>query len=183
MDNIRDLLDGEIEKTLVEISKLTPSSSEAKAELAKLTLMYDRLIKSNEIDLKERQRLDSSYNAGNDFTLKMRELEQRKSEKQDEFELKKKEFELREKEIAQKERQLAAEKAMHEAELEAKRQEIKGNKIDRIISTVLNILGIVVPISISSYWMKKGLQFEESGTYTTRTPQWVSTITRMFKKG
>lgn len=70
----------------------------------------------------------------------------------------------------------------HHEELRMKEEQLKDSKKDRIIKVVLDGAGIIVPVAVSSYWMAKGLTFEEKGTFTSRTGQWLSSHLRLFKK-
>lgn len=67
-------------------------------------------------------------------------------------------------------------------EVELKKIQIKEGKKDRIVKIVLEGVAIIVPIAASSYWMAKGLKFEESGTYCSRTGQWLSNHFKLFRK-
>lgn len=67
-------------------------------------------------------------------------------------------------------------------ELRIKEAETRDGKKDRIIKHVLDGAGIFIPAVVSSYWMAKGLSFEEKGTFTSRTGQWLSNHLRLFKK-
>lgn len=67
-------------------------------------------------------------------------------------------------------------------ELRIKEEQRKDGKKDRIIKIVLDGAGIIVPVAVSSYWMAKGLIFEERGTFTSRTGQWLSNHLRLFRK-
>ena len=67
-------------------------------------------------------------------------------------------------------------------ELRMKEEQLKDGKKDRIIKIVLDGAGIIVPVAVSSYWMAKGLTFEEKGTFTSRTGQWLSSHLRLFRK-
>lgn len=69
-----------------------------------------------------------------------------------------------------------------EKELAMKEAQIKDGKKDRIIKIVLDGVAILIPVTVSSYWMAKGLKFEENGTFTSRTGQWLSSHLRLFKK-
>ena len=78
---------------------------------------------------------------------------------------------------------------IHLEELTLKREESKlkieqaqESKKDRIIRVVMDGLAILVPVTVSSYWMAKGLKFEENGTFTSRTGQWLSNHLRLFRK-
>lgn len=69
---------------------------------------------------------------------------------------------------------------LHEQRLDVIR--LREEKRDHIIKNVLEIVGIALPITISSYWMAKGMRFEETGTFVSRTGQWVSQHLRLFRK-
>ncbi len=69
-----------------------------------------------------------------------------------------------------------------EKELAMKEAQMKDGKKDRIIKVVLDSAAILVPVTVSSFWMAKGLKFEENGTFTSRTGQWLSSHLRLFKK-
>lgn len=63
-----------------------------------------------------------------------------------------------------------------------KEEQMKESKKDRVIKIVLDGAAILVPVAVSSYWMAKGLKFEQNGTFTSRTGQWLSNHLRLFKK-
>ncbi len=67
-------------------------------------------------------------------------------------------------------------------EASMKEEQTKESKKDRIIKIVLDGAAILVPVTVSSYWMAKGLKFEQTGTFTSRTGQWLSSHLRLFKK-
>ena len=67
-------------------------------------------------------------------------------------------------------------------EASMKEEQMKESKKDRIIKIVLDGAAILVPVTVSSYWMAKGLKFEQNGTFTSRTGQWLSSHLRLFKK-
>lgn len=69
-----------------------------------------------------------------------------------------------------------------EKELAMKEAQMKDSKKDRIIKVVLDSAAILVPVTVSSFWMAKGLKFEENGTFTSRTGQWLLSHLRLFKK-
>ncbi|MBR3739254.1 MAG: hypothetical protein IKN04_02210 [Clostridia bacterium] len=71
---------------------------------------------------------------------------------------------------------------LKQAELQLKNEQAKESKKDRIIRIVLDGAAILVPVTVSSYWMAKGLKFEENGTFTSRTGQWLSNHLRLFRK-
>lgn len=72
--------------------------------------------------------------------------------------------------------------ALKKREASMKEEQMKESKKDRIIKIVLDGAAILVPVTVSSYWMAKGLKFEQNGTFTSRTGQWLSSHLRLFKK-
>ena len=67
-------------------------------------------------------------------------------------------------------------------ELELKKKQIEEGKFDRVVRLVVDGAAIVVPCVVSSYWMGKGLKFEETGSFTSRVGNWVSGHFRIFRK-
>lgn len=89
---------------------------------------------------------------------------------------------MSEMEVHQKAAQCNDDLYYKEKELAMKEAQMKDCKKDRIIKVVLDSAAILVPVTVSSYWMAKGLTFEQKGTFTSRTGQWLSTHLRLFKK-
>ena len=79
-------------------------------------------------------------------------------------------------------KELSMKRKQNEQEIELKKQQLKEGKFDRVIKVVLDGVAIVVPCAVSSYWMGKGLKFEETGSFTSRVGNWVSGHLRLFKK-
>lgn len=67
-------------------------------------------------------------------------------------------------------------------ELELKKKQIEEGKFDRVVRLVVDGAAIIVPCVVSSYWMGKGLKFEETGSFTSRVGNWVSGHFRIFRK-
>ena len=67
-------------------------------------------------------------------------------------------------------------------ELNVKRAQVEESKKDRIVKIVLEGAAVLVPTCVSCFWMAKGLKFEETGTFTSRTGQWLSSHLRLFRK-
>lgn len=53
------------------------------------------------------------------------------------------------------------------AETEIKQQAAKDDKINRVITHAINVLGIVVPVVLTVWGTRTSLRFEETGTVTT----------------
>lgn len=63
-----------------------------------------------------------------------------------------------------------------------KEEQAKENRIFTIVKVVIDGIAIVLPIWASWTWMARGLQFEKTGTFTSRTGNWMSNHLRLFKK-
>ena len=168
-NTIEYLLDQQIKDTLSEVASLgletDEKGSSARAAMTKFTKLHDQRIKEREIDLKEKQLIDQAI------------------AKRDELEIRDKELELTAKKLEQEATRTAAETRLKEQELDIRQKELKESKASRRWHTALEILGITVPAATTVFWLKKGLQFDEEGKiYSSRTPQWLSGITRLFKK-
>lgn len=85
-------------------------------------------------------------------------------------------------ELNVKQRQIDSDAKARKEELELKKEQLKDGKFDRIAKAALDGAAIVVPCVVSSYWMGKGLRFEETGSFTSRVGNWVSGHLRLFKK-
>jgi hypothetical protein len=64
---------------------------------------------------------------------------------------------------------------------ELKRDQLAEQKTERIFKNCIEIGGIVLPLTFSTIWMFKGFKFEETGTFTSKTFQWLTNKFR-FKK-
>ena len=159
-NEILAMLNGEITKTLEEISKVKTGSEEAKAALIKLEKLHSQRMKETEAILKQKELKDSDLAKLDERAIKWKEAENRQ-------------------------KQLEAELAMRDKEVAEKEEELKEAKRGRRWRTALDILGITVPTAITSFWMYQGLKFEEDGkVYSSRTLQWLSSHMRLFgKKG
>lgn len=60
-----------------------------------------------------------------------------------------------------------------EVELEVKKLELEQSKTFQYIRAGLEAAGIVFPLVFSWIWMKRGFRFEQEGTYTSKTFQWL----------
>ena len=67
------------------------------------------------------------------------------------------------------------------SEMESRQKSLDNHK-DRIVKIVLCGVEVLVPIAVSSFWMAKGLIFEEKGAFVSRTAQWLNSHMRLFKK-
>lgn len=72
--------------------------------------------------------------------------------------------------------------ALEERETLFKEQQAKESKLLNVVKIVIDGVAIVLPIWASWIWMSRGLQFEKTGTFTSRTGNWMSNHLRLFKK-
>jgi len=83
------------------------------------------------------------------------------------------------------EQQSKSESDAKERELRIKEQQLKDAKKDRFIKIGGDVFALaVIPFSelaLRNYWMGKSLKFEETGTFTDRSGQWISGFMRLFK--
>lgn len=64
-------------------------------------------------------------------------------------------------------------------------EKVKESKKDRIAKYVINGAGVlvsVVELVATCIWLRKGMQFEETGTYTSKTRTWISSNFKLFKR-
>jgi hypothetical protein len=92
------------------------------------------------------------------------------------------EFKTKERKLRINELNAMNESKTKERELRIKEMQLNDGKKDRLIKVVFDALGLAVPLGFSSYWMAKGLKFEESGSFTSRTGQWIRNNLNLFKK-
>lgn len=71
---------------------------------------------------------------------------------------------------------------LDERETALKEQQAKEGKLWTVIKIVIDGVAIVLPVWASWIWMSRGLQFEKTGTFTSRTGNWMSNHFRLFKK-
>lgn len=67
-------------------------------------------------------------------------------------------------------------------ELKAKKAESKSNKVMGWAKIGAECLLGIAGLCLTSHWCAKGLTFEQTGAFTSKTGQWVSGIFRMFKR-
>ena len=72
--------------------------------------------------------------------------------------------------------------ALEEREALLKEQQAKESKLLTVVKIVIDGMAIVLPVWASWIWMSRGLQFEKTGTFTSRTGNWMSNHLRLFKK-
>lgn len=78
--------------------------------------------------------------------------------------------------------QTNAEVASKKEETVLKTKQAKESRFEKWATVIINSAAVLVPAVLSSYWMGKGLHFEETGAFTSKTGNWISGITRLFRK-
>lgn len=76
---------------------------------------------------------------------------------------------------------LKIEETKNEKELQAQEAERNILKKDKIISRVLDGVGIALPMAFSWIWMTRGFKFETEGTYTSQTFRSLWNRFKLFK--
>ncbi len=78
--------------------------------------------------------------------------------------------------------QTNTEAASKKEEMILKTKQAKESRFEKWAAVLMSGAAVIVPAVLSSYWMGKGLRFEETGTFTSKTGNWISGITRLFRK-
>lgn len=60
-----------------------------------------------------------------------------------------------------------------EKELKVKELELEDSKRFQYLRAGLEAAGIIMPLMFSWIWMRRGFKFEQEGTYTSKTFQWL----------
>lgn len=61
-------------------------------------------------------------------------------------------------------------------------KEQRSNARHRLIQVGVGIAAVVIPAAVNSYWMARGMEFESSGTYTSKTLKWVRDGLSLIRK-
>lgn len=180
-DKLKDLLAGECEILIGNIRMAEPGSPEAKGAMYILQNYHKMLIEEKKVILEsEKQEADEK--------LKRKEMELKEKTSNAECRTKEFDMEMRLKELELKRESNYDDRVFRERDLgikesdqKLKERQTKEGKKDRIIGYVLTGAGILIPVIASGYWMGRGLKFETTGTYTSRTMQWIGNHFKLFK--
>ena len=142
-------------------------------------------LSSEEDDSKALRKLDVL----NKHLVELEKAANEQSQIYDNLTQKQKELELREKELKLKQDQIALdlsikekELAIREKDLKEKSEQAKMESLDRKIQTGVTMGTTLFTSWLTWHWMKKALKFEETGTFVSRTPKFISDIKRLFGK-
>lgn len=72
-------------------------------------------------------------------------------------------------ELALKERELDDKRADRTMEEEFQISQAKDRTIDRYVRTCVEVAGLVLPLACYGIWMRKGFEFEKTGSFTSTT--------------
>ena len=76
---------------------------------------------------------------------------------------------------------LKMEEKQADSEMQLKEKQLAESKKDRYLKLVTDGASIVLPLVVSWVWMGRGLRFEETGAFTSRTNQWLNGFLRIRK--
>lgn len=176
---LRELLSGEIGRGFKLLSETETGSKEQQTVVNNTVALYRLMMDDLKVE-SENRRLNAEHR------LASKRLKE-------ELELKKRQFELEEVES-----KLEEEKIKEELRLKKKQYELdeakyfndKSNRLDdkknelkdRIFRWGMGIAELMLPMMFYAVWMKRGLEFEKTGTYTSTTFRGLFTNFRPVKK-
>lgn len=172
MNEILRMLEDEYQKTLDEYSLLLSDEEDKERALRrKLEMLHSQRMDCIQKDLETQKLVNEEANKRAEQLNKKRELD------------------LRDEEFSAKLHHDAHQEAMDELEsdhrareLKLKEDQLKEQKVDRIVNVATTAITVGVPITASWIWMKRGLKFEETGTFTSRTGNWITNSLKLFGK-
>lgn len=154
MENIIiNKLENEIERLIEELTKLQPGTDEYVGITETINKLYGTLNKEKELSLNERKLNAEIDKNDNDYTLRDRQLD---------IESDKDENAL----INNREARLLQE-SMNEADRDIQVKTLQDSKLWNGVKTGVEIFSITLPIAFYGVWMKRGLEFEKEGTFTS----------------
>jgi hypothetical protein len=176
-DEIRDMLNEEIKTGIQDLSNLNPGSEEKTKAINKLATLYKLRIEEGKVDLdyneKYYRRVMEDEKGKREDELKDKQFKNEQDFKSRELDLKQMQFNsdknLKGRELDIKESQNGNELANHISEDNLKREQMDKDTWNQYLKIGVEVAGVVLPLIFYGAWMKKGLKFEETGTYTSTT--------------
>ena len=124
----------------------------------KINELFDEIVKSELENLKDLLKSPEEKRTTVEYLVKLNNIQtERKEVKRKETELELKHLELEDKIEVQTD-----DKAYKEVL-------VKREMLQTFVKGGIEVFGVVAPIMFYSAWMKRGLRFEETGTYTSQT--------------
>ncbi len=191
MAEIKNLLDEVIKKEISGLNALASGSDEKSSAIKDLAALHklriDEIKAETEADEKrERRAMDSEQHQTDnrlkeeqakrqeeqqkaEFALKERQVAGEETERQMKADQAERQDERQEAELALKERQVDGEEADRVRDEQFKQRQFNDQVIDRYVRIGVAAAELVLPLVFYGVWMKRGLKFEETGTYTSQT--------------
>ena len=158
MAEIKELLDDAIETEIENLDSISDRDEKSKAirDLAQLHKLRIEEIKTQieADDKRERRNMDSKRNEG-DLALREKQIQAQEEQQKSDLVL--------------KEREAAGRDADRVHEDNAAIQQIRENRIDRCVKVGVAVGELVLPLMFYGLWMKRGFEFEKSGSFTSTT--------------
>ena len=124
----------------------------------KINELFDEIVKSELENLKDWLKSPEEKRTTVEYLVKLNDIQtERKEVKRKETELELKHLELEDKIEVQSDDKVYKEVL------------VKREMLQTFIKGGIEVFGVVAPIMFYSAWMKRGLRFEETGTYTSQT--------------
>ncbi len=159
MAEIKNLLDEVIKKEISGLNALASGSDEKSSAIKDLAALHklriDEIKAETEADEKRERRAMDSKQHQTDNRLKEEQAKRQEQQQKAEFAL--------------KERQVAGEEADRVRDEQFKQRQFNDQVIDRYVRIGVAAAELVLPLVFYGVWMKRGLKFEETGTYTSQT--------------
>ncbi len=168
-EQIKELLGGEIESEIENLSTFEPGSEEHSKAVENLAKLYRLKIDEakNEWDYAVKYESQES-----DAKLKRMQIEEQAKDRelkqiQMESDAKLKQMQIEEQAKDRKLKQIQMEEQAKDREL--KQIQIEEQAKDRYFKLGIEAAGIVLPLMFYASWMRKGFKFEETGAFTSGT--------------
>ncbi len=139
--NIKELLRNEIVSDFESLEGLTVGSKERASAVEDLVKLYRLTIEESKVE--------------QDFKLKKAEHKELTIRQEKDYNLRVKQFEL--------------DKMVKTKGSESEDKNSREQKIDRYVKWGIAVAEIILPLAFYARWMRRGFEFEETGTYTSTT--------------
>lgn len=146
--NLRDLLSSEISREFELMPSIEDGSKEQQTVVNNAIALYRLMMDDLKVE-SETMRLNAEHR------LALKKQKEEVALRTRELDLKKKQYELDE--------------AKYYAEKNNRKDDRKDDKKDRIFKWSMGIAELILPMMFYAVWMKRGFDFERTGTYTSTT--------------
>jgi len=167
---LRNLLSGEINREFGLIPTLTSGSKEQQTVVNNAIALYRLMMDDLKVESETRR-----LNAEHRLALKKQkdEVELKRQQLNTESEFKTKQYELDkgrvEEELRLKKKQYELDEAKYFNDKDNRKDDKKDELKDRIFKWSIGIAELMLPMMFYAVWMKRGFEFERTGTYTSTT--------------